>query len=184
MNQIFEELKALKEQLACIQDQGIQVREQSEPGRRPSPTKRKYSSPGRSDATSPAPESGKKKHGEAAPSSSQPIEENIRSDAPSLANKAAHDQTAFETSSKLEDSTSSQGGPKMKRVRNPYSSSDLSASQKSSNSVSQSFQKSKRRIEIEKVSDHDGAADDSYQDDDFEEVLASQKSNEKQKLQQ
>ena len=60
----------------------------------------------------------------------------------------------------------------MRRVRNPYGSSDLSGSQKSQTSLSQSMAKSKRRIEIEKVSDNegnDGVGEDSYQDDDFEE---------------
>ena len=42
--------------------------------------------------------------------------------------------------------------------------------------------KSKRTIEIEKVSDNepnDGYGEDSYKDDDFEESWVSQKSNEK-----
>ena len=46
--------------------------------------------------------------------------------------------------------------------------------------------KSKRKIEIEKVSDNegnDGVGEDSYQDDDFEDTYMSQKSNEKQRLQ-
>ena len=74
----------------------------------------------------------------------------------------------------------------MRRVRNPYGSSDLSGSQKSQTSLSQSMAKSKRRIEIEKVSDNegnDGVGEDSYQDDDFEETYLSQKSNEKQRMQ-
>ena len=77
-----------------------------------------------------------------------------------------------ESSGKLEESGGSLGGPRMRRVRNPYGSSDLSVSQKSSHSASQSFQKSKRHIEIEKASDDEGP-DDSYRDDDFEDVMAS-----------
>ena len=86
----------------------------------------------------------------------------------------------------MEESSGSIGGPKMRRVRNPYGSSDLSGSQKSNLSASQSMAKSKRKIEIEKVSDNegnDGVGEDSYQDDDFEDTYMSQKSNEKQRLQ-
>ena len=42
----------------------------------------------------------------------------------------------------------------------------------------------KNSVEIEKVSDNDEPADDSYRDDEFEDVMASQKSNEKIKLAQ
>jgi hypothetical protein len=64
----------------------------------------------------------------------------------------------------------------MRRVKNPYTS-DLSASIKSSQSIdkkfapessSQSVPKSKRKIEIEKLSE------DSYQDDEFEDTIISQ----------
>lgn len=88
--------------------------------------------------------------------------------------------------SKLEDSiaTSSGNMPKMRRVRNPYGlASDHSSSQKSA-SLSQSMQKSKRRIEIEKLSDTEGGYEDSYMDDEFEDTVVSQMSNEKKRLQQ
>lgn len=42
------------------------------------------------------------------------------------------------------------------------------------------MQKSKRRIEIEKLSDNEDPYDDSYQDDEFEDTVNS-KSNEKTK---
>jgi hypothetical protein len=41
-----------------------------------------------------------------------------------------------ESSGKLEESATSLNGPRMRRVRNPYGSSDLSVSQKSSHSAS------------------------------------------------
>ena len=61
----------------------------------------------------------------------------------------------------------------MKRVKNPYGSSD-----NMSQSLSTSMQKSKRRIEIEKLSDNDEPYEDSYKDDEFEDTVVS-KSNEK-----
>ena len=76
--------------------------------------------------------------------------------------------------SKPNDHESSGSHPKMRRVRNPYGISDLSSNQKSA-TLSQSLQKSKRRIEIEKLSDGEEANEyeDSYQDDDFEDTLMS-----------
>lgn len=68
----------------------------------------------------------------------------------------------------------------MRRVKNPYGTSDLSASVKSSQSIdgkkfgseslgtSSQNLKSKRKIEIEKLSD---AGEDSYLDDDFEDTI-------------
>ncbi len=60
----------------------------------------------------------------------------------------------------------------MRRVRNPYQSSDPSNSQSLSLSQSVQHQKSKRKIEIEKLSDNEGndggaGKEDSYQDDEF-----------------
>lgn len=52
--------------------------------------------------------------------------------------------------------------PKMRRVKNPYGSSEHSSSQKSG-TLSQSMQKSKRKIEIEKLSDgEENPYEDSY----------------------
>ena len=100
---------------------------------------------------------------------------------------AASHSLHADSSNKFEESSGSIGGPKMRRVRNPYGSSELSGSQKSQHSASKSLGKSKRTVEFEKVSDNepgDGYQDDSYKDDDFEESLVSQKSSEKQRMQQ
>ena len=71
----------------------------------------------------------------------------------------------------------------MRRVRKRHDASDTYGS---NFSMSQSLAKSKRKIEIEKVSDNEGndGVEDSYLDDEFEETYMSQKSNEKQRLQQ
>ena len=73
----------------------------------------------------------------------------------------------------------------MRRVRGHQGSSELSGSARSQQSQSIG-QKSKRKIEIEKASDNDGNdynGEESYLDDEFEDISASQ-TNEKQRLQQ
>jgi hypothetical protein len=63
--------------------------------------------------------------------------------------------------------------PKMRRVRNPYGSSEFSSSHKS-NTISQSMHKSKRKIEIEKLSDNEeDPYDNSYMNDEFENTVDS-----------
>ena len=110
------------------------------------------------------------------------IEESIKSVDPPFV--PASEKPIEHSSKNLEDSSSSVG-PKMRRVKNPYGSSDLSASIKSSQSVDKKFgsesivsqSKSKRKIEIEKLSE------DSYQDDEFEDTVGISQSHEKTLLQ-
>ena len=193
---IMGELKSMKEQIANIQAVRVQVaepkpveveRKPRSPRQRSSSSQQKYQSPARDNA--------KKRQAEAAPPSAKepPLEESIRSEAAATqvikqpVPEISANSGLVDSSNKVDDSASSStDAPKMRRVRNPYPSSDLSGSAKTHVSVSQSLGKGKRRIEIEKVSDnegHDGVAEDSYQDDPFEESYLSQKSNEKQRLQ-
>jgi len=153
---------------------------------------RQRSSSGQQKYQSPARDNGKKRQAEAAPPSAKepPLEESIRSETTNQVSKPMPEISAnsglVDSSNKVDDSSSSTDAPKMRRVRNPYLYTDLSGSAQSHVSVSQSLAKGKRRIEIEKVSDnegHDGVAEDSYQDDAFEDSYMSQKSNEKQRLQ-
>ena len=61
----------------------------------------------------------------------------------------------------------------MRRVRNPYGSSEFSNSHKSV--ASSSMQKSKRKIEIEKLSEgEEDGYDESYLNDEFENTVDSQ----------
>lgn len=107
------------------------------------------------------------------------IEESIKSDIPlsinPIATVAPNPITESQKNNTNEDSSQSVSNahPKMRRVRNPYGSSEFSSSHKSG-TLSQSMQKSKRKIEIEKLSDNEeDAYEDSYMNDEFENTVES-----------
>lgn len=155
---------------------------------------KKYTSPNRQRSTSRenslSPSKNDSKHNESIPTlpnltnvnlkKSQDLDESIKSDIPLSINPIATVAPNPITDSQknqaaIEESSQSVSGahPKMRRVRNPYGSSEHSSSHKSG-TLSQSLQKSKRKIEIEKLSDHEeDAYDDSYMNDEFENTVDS-----------